>query len=362
MTTLSQLETMELRELAPRLLRWFDANARTMPWRGENVPAYHTWVSEIMLQQTRVEAVTPYFYRFLEALPTIRDLAEADEDTLHKLWQGLGYYNRVKNMHRAAQVLVRDYGGELPADFEALKALPGIGEYTAGAIGAIAFGLPVPAVDGNVLRVLSRVTGNGDDITKPDTLKAYRRLAARLIPADRPGDFDQALMELGALVCLPNGVPLCDRCPLAPLCRAHEAGRELDYPVKPAKALRRREDRAVLLLWYREKLYLQRRPETGLLSGLWEPFVLPGKLTEAQVARELRARGAEWSSLSPLGKKKHIFSHIEWWMTGWNVRLLTPPEGLPGLWITPRELAETYATPGAYAGYLEAIPDGKDKL
>ncbi len=358
MTALKELAAFPEEDLVPRLLSWFDQNARTMPWRGPAVPAYHTWVSEIMLQQTRVEAVIPYFHRFLAALPTIADLAAAEEDLLHKLWQGLGYYNRVKNMHRCAQVLVRDYGGELPGDFETLKTLPGIGEYTAGAIASIAFGQRVPAVDGNVLRVLSRVTGNGDDISRPETLRAYRALAARLVPEDRPGDFDQALMELGALVCLPGGVPLCDRCPLAPLCRAHRAGRELDFPVRAPKTARKKEERTVLLLRWEDRYYLVRRPESGLLSGLWEPYTLPGRLTREQIQAHLRTLNASVRTLSPLGRKKHIFTHIEWSMTGWEIWLDSRPASLPGVWATPRELEETYAIPGAYAGFLEGVSHG----
>ena len=231
----------ELRQLPIPLLVWYRENARTLPWRSDPTP-YHVWVSEIMLQQTRVAAVLDYYRCFLEAAPDVSALAALPQDRLMKLWQGLGYYSRARNLQKAAKQVTEDHGGVFPNTYEAIRALAGVGDYTAGAIASIAFGLPVPAVDGNVLRVIARIAGDCGDITTPAMKKKVTAALAEVIPLDAPGDFNQALMELGATVCLPNGAPLCERCPAAPLCRAFQEGRTGELPVKAAKKARRVEE------------------------------------------------------------------------------------------------------------------------
>ena len=227
-------ERQILEKIPALLLRWYDGCARVLPWREDPAP-YRVWVSEIMLQQTRVEAVKPYYERFLERLPTVKAVAEAPEEQLLKLWEGLGYYNRVRNLQKGAQQVMERFGGEVPADFKALRSLPGVGDYTAGAIASIAFGIPVPAVDGNVLRVLSRLLARREDILDAKVKKRVETEITGIIPKGRAGDFNQSLMELGAMVCLPNGAPKCGNCPLEAICLAHRAGIQGELPVKAPK-------------------------------------------------------------------------------------------------------------------------------
>ena len=254
-----------LQQIPEKLLKWYDQNARILPWR-ENPQPYRVWVSEIMLQQTRVEAVKPYFERFLKALPTVEDLAQAPEEQLLKLWEGLGYYNRVRNLQRGARAVMTEHGGVIPASFEALKKLPGIGDYTAGAIGSIAFQIPVPAVDGNVLRVISRVLYRRDNILDAKVKRRIEGEIKEILP-ERTGDFNQSLMELGATVCLPNGAPKCNECPLQELCRAHLVGDEESLPVKTKAKKRKIEQRTVFLLVCDGKIALRKRPEKRASGG-----------------------------------------------------------------------------------------------
>lgn len=311
--------TYDYSEIVPYLLHWFERNARILRWREEPKP-YFVWVSEIMLQQTRVEAVRGYFDRFVAELPDIKTLAEAEEEKLLKLWEGLGYYNRVRNMQKAAQLVMKEHGGELPADYEALKKLPGIGSYTAGAIASIAFGIPEPSVDGNVLRVLKRVAASFDDITKDKVKKKLEADVRRIMPKERPGDLNQALMELGATVCLPNGKPLCEQCPVMHLCKAFRQGVEMQLPVKAPKKERKIEARTVFVIKQEcqetLEIVLHRRPEKGLLSGMWELPNEEGHITEAKV-QEIFPQ----ADITRLPDGKHIFSHVEWRMWCYEVRL-----------------------------------------
>ncbi len=340
-----------LQEIPERLLRWYRENARVLPWRDCPEP-YRVWVSEIMLQQTRVEAVKPYYEHFLEELPTIQALAEAPEEVLLKLWEGLGYYNRVRNLQKGARRVMEEYGGELPASFEELRKLPGIGDYTAGAIASIAFGERVPAVDGNVLRVRARVLNDAADILDPKTKKLAEQQIREIIPEGKAGDFNQSLMELGAMVCLPNGPAKCGECPLAEICAAHASGTEQELPVKAKKALRRVEERTVFVLARGKKAALLRRPETGLLSGLWELPSVEGKLSRKQAEEVLKAWGVLGRSLRPLGKAKHIFSHVEWRMSAYRVDVLE--EGC-FQWVNREELHEKYTLPSAFKAYFPEI-------
>ena len=342
---------MRLEEIVEPLLGWYAENARDLPWRREVTP-YRVWISEIMLQQTRVEAVKGYFARFISALPGPAELAAVDERELLKLWEGLGYYSRARNLRKAARVIMETYGGELPASHEELLTLPGVGPYTAGAVASIAFGLPEPAVDGNVLRVLSRLTADNSDIADPAVKRAAERTVRGIIPAGRAGAFNQALMELGATVCAPNGPPTCGRCPLAGLCAAHAAGNETAYPVKAAKKARRVEERTVLLLVRDELLALRRRPAKGLLAGLWELPNLPGALDGAGAVEVARTLGLAPLRVEPLGPAKHIFTHIEWHMTGYRVTVEEAQAGEGLEWIDPRGLREDYPLPSAFSAYL----------
>ena len=332
-------------ELLPiPLLQWYHENARVLPWRSDPTP-YHVWVSEIMLQQTRVAAVLDYYRRFMEALPTVADLAAVEEDKLMKLWQGLGYYNRARNLQKAARQVMEEFGGVFPDTYDAIRSLSGVGDYTAGAISSIAFGIPVPAVDGNVLRVVARITGDDGDILRPDTKARMGAALKAVLPVDAPGDFNQALMELGATVCLPNGAPLCEQCPARAFCTALATERIGELPVKTAKKARRVEERTVFLIFHSGKVALRRRPKRGLLAGLWE---YPNELSPAPCPVE--AAGLEDG---PVGK--HIFTHIEWRMTAQIVQAAS--EALPEGWVwAGREaLAQDYAVPNAFRAFEGAV-------
>ena len=319
------------------LLDWYQVNKRDLPWRREATP-YRVWVSEIMLQQTRIEAARGYFQRFMAAFPTVEALAAAESDAVMKLWEGLGYYSRARNLHKCARVIVSQYGGRFPADAQALKKLPGIGEYTAGAIASIAFGLPESAVDGNVTRLLTRLEACPQ--TADEKLRGrYRRELKDIYPAGECGDFTSALMELGETVCLP-GTPSCEKCPLSALCRAHGEGRETDYPVLPAKKPRRVEHRRVLLILRGDAVAVRRRPETGLLAGLWE---LPNDTVETP------PEGGE-----PCGEAVHVFTHVEWRMRGYILRPAAPPEGY--VWVT-RQQRRALAMPSAFKYYVNTLEE-----
>ena len=254
---------MVLEEIVRPLVKWYRDNKRILPWRDKD-NAYYTWVSEIMLQQTRVEAVKPYFQRFITELPDIQSLAECPEEKLLKLWEGLGYYNRVRNMQEAAKTVKDEYNGRLPEDYQALLSLKGIGSYTAGAIASIAYGEKVPAVDGNVLRVISRITESTEDISRQSVRRKIEQQVSQIMPSDCPGDFNQALMELGEVICIPNGKPLCEKCPLSHLCLAHKEGREMELPKKAEKKKRRIEKKTVLVFRQGDRIGIVRRPNQGL--------------------------------------------------------------------------------------------------
>lgn len=341
-----------LEQIVKPLLSWYDGHARILPWRENNSP-YRVWVSEIMLQQTRVEAVKPFFERFLKALPDVQALADCPEDELLKLWEGLGYYNRVRNMQKAAKVVVEEYGGEFPADYDQLLALPGIGHYTAGAIGSIAFGIRMPAVDGNVLRVLSRVKASHEDILKQSVKTAMEQEVQKIIPEDRAGDFNQALIEIGAIVCVPNGKAKCGECPLAFCCKAKEQNIVDELPKKKAKKERRQEQRTVLVLREGDRVAIRKRPPKGLLASLYELPNLEGHLSEDEVLEKIRNWGLSPIRILPLAGAKHIFSHVEWQMTGYAVSLEeTENMDQNGLFfIEAKETEEKYPIPAAFAAY-----------
>lgn len=341
----------DFKKIAEPLLLWFSGNARTLPWREEVTP-YRVWVSEIMLQQTRVEAVKPFFERFMKALPTVEALAECEEEKLLKLWEGLGYYNRVRNMQEAAKTVVQEFAGEFPADYEKLLKLKGIGSYTAGAVSSIAYGLPVPAVDGNVLRIIMRISADDSDIMKQSVKKEVENIIRSVIPEGQAGEFNQALMELGATVCLPNGAPICGKCPWQSFCRARIEGRIAELPVKSKPKPRKIEERTVLVIRDGDRTLLQKRPDKGLLAGLYEFPNKEGYLTQEEALDTVRKMNLHPLYINALEDAKHIFSHVEWRMKAYMVRvdaLTLEDSGL--LFAEASESEEKYAIPAAFHAY-----------
>ncbi len=349
-----------LDRIAEPLLAWYDAGRRILPWREEPTP-YHVWLSEIMLQQTRVEAVKPYYDRFLRALPDIGSLAAVGEEKLLKLWEGLGYYNRARNLKKAAEILVSKFGGEMPDDYDIIQSLPGIGSYTAGAVSSIAFGRAYPAVDGNVLRILSRLRGDGRDILNAKVKKSVEDELLDVMPADRPGDFNQALMELGAMVCIPNGAPKCEECPWKALCLARATGRQTEFPKKAKKKPRSVEEKTILVIQDAERVALRKRPARGLLAGMYEFPSLEGHCEETEVSAYLKKIGLSPIRIRRLPPAKHVFTHKEWHMTGYLVRvdeLAAKGSGqeLKGfVFVEPGQPRADYPIPSAFAAYADQV-------
>lgn len=338
------------------MLDWYDKNKRPLPWR-ENKDPYEIWVSEIMCQQTRVDAVKPYFASFLSELPTVEALAACPQQRLMKLWEGLGYYNRVRNMQKAAQQVMERYHGELPADYEALKGLQGIGNYTAGAIASIAYGVPVPAVDGNVLRVIARLTEWEEDIAKQSARRRIEQQIQEIIPKGRPGDYNQALMELGALVCIPNGQARCGQCPLEGLCLARIHGTADQFPVKSGPKPRKIEERTVLVILDGNRAAIRKRDSKGLLAGLYELPNVQKHLTEDEALEWAKSLGLTPLHIRYLGEARHIFSHVEWRMLGYQIRIQQLEGQHQGdmVFAEQEEIRRTYAIPlafDAFAGYI----------
>lgn len=351
-----------LNNIVQPLLEWYRDNRRQLPWRDQN-NAYYTWVSEIMLQQTRVEAVKPYFERFIGELPDIQALAACPEEKLMKLWEGLGYYNRVRNMQLAAQTVVSAYGGKLPASYKQLLELKGIGNYTAGAIASIAYQIPVPAVDGNVLRVLSRITEDRQDIMKQSVRRQAEEKLQEVIPQERPGDFNQAMMELGAVVCVPNGPARCEDCPIAKFCLAYQHGTVEELPVKAPKKQRSLENRTVLVIQDGEKTVIQKRPKKGLLAGLYELPNLGGHLSRDEVLAEVERMQLEPLYIEKLPDAKHVFSHIEWRMTGYRIRVasLDTDREMPFIFAEKKQSERQYAIPSAFRAYVKYMKEESEK-
>ena len=331
------------------LLNWFDQNKRELPWRRDKEP-YHVWISEIMLQQTRIEAVMGYYARFLEALPDVESLSKVDDDALMKLWEGLGYYSRARNLKKAAVVITEEYGGEFPQAFIELKKLPGIGEYTAGAIASICFDEKVPAVDGNVLRVIARVQGSRDNVLLPQTKKSVTEQLRKIMP-QRAGAFNEALMELGELVCLPNGAPLCESCPLQEHCTAYKKGLTEQIPVRVKKMKRRRADKSVFMITAPDgRIAIEKRPDTGLLSGMYQLPNVEGFHTDDELQEILQ----EWKSV-PIDivftkEAKHVFTHIDWYMKAYHVTVEKHHDRF--IWVTEDELKNSYPLPTAFQKLL----------
>lgn len=337
--------------LPAQLLPWYQENRRSLPWR-EDRQAYHVWISEIMLQQTRVEAVKGYYARFLEELPTIEALARCDDGKLHKLWEGLGYYSRVRNLKKAAQIILTQYGGVFPNTYQEILKLPGIGAYTAGAIGSIAFNLPTPAVDGNVLRVCARLTEDRSPIDLPDTKEKVREALKQIYPKSA-GDFTQALMELGATLCGPNWKPKCESCPCASLCLACHAGTAEALPVKSPKRPKRQEDRTVFLFSCEGLYALSKRPPSGLLAELWEFPNVSGKLELPQALEAAQGMGLRPRNLLRQVERKHIFTHIQWNLRGYYIEVSERNDRFQ--WFSGAEIRSQAALPTAFRQFWEEI-------
>lgn len=355
--------------IALPLLQWYDNNRRILPWREEPTP-YHVWVSEIMLQQTRVEAVKGYYTRFMQRLPDVESLAKASEDELLKLWEGLGYYNRVRNMQKAAQSVLEDYKGQIPADMAELLSLSGIGSYTAGAISSIAYGRRNPAVDGNVLRVVTRILASKEDIKKQSFRVCVEETLRRVMSTERPGDYNQAMMDIGATICVPNGEPFCEKCPFVDFCESCRQGTQLQYPVKTAPKKRRMEEKTVLVLQDQTRIALVKRPEKGLLAGLYGFPMLEGRNPSEVVRNYLKEHGIRAIRIMDMGEAKHIFSHIEWHMVGYHIVVdeLQPfaaeKETDDTIFVEIEKIRTDYAIPTAFRAYSERFLKGfseKDK-
>ena len=347
------LEKPILWETVDPIVAWYRENKRDLPWRHDVTP-YRVWVSEIMLQQTRVEAVKGYYDRFLKTLPDVQSLAEAEEDQLLKLWEGLGYYNRVRNMQKAARQIMVDYHGVFPSDYEEIRSLTGIGSYTAGAISSFAFGKPEPAVDGNVLRVLTRILADHSDIMKQSTKTKMEKALRKVIPEGSPSDFNQGLIELGAIVCVPNGEPKCQECPVAHLCRAREEGRISEFPVKKKAKARRIEDKTIFVFRDDEEIAIGKRDKKGLLAGLYELPNVSGHLSRKEVENYCKEIGLLPIRIKKLPAAKHIFSHVEWHMIGYDIRVdeLEKTNKKEFLFIHPGEIEKTYPIPAAFEMYM----------
>ena len=340
-----------LTKLPEALLPWYRENKRDLPWRKTREP-YHVWLSEIMLQQTRVEAVKGYYARFLEQLPTIAALANCDDDALHKLWEGLGYYSRVRNLKKAAIRIMEDHGGQFPGEYEKIRALPGIGDYTAGAVCSICFDKSIPAVDGNVLRVVSRLTEDATPIDLPAQKKKVNDLLSKIYPREA-GEFTQALMELGATLCGPNWRPRCEECPCKDFCGGYLHGTAEQFPVKLPKKGKRVEEKTVFILSCDGQYALEKRPGEGLLAGLWQFPNVESKLETADALAAVEAMGLQPRDILRTVERKHIFTHIRWEMRG--VYLEVAELGGDYTWLTAEQIRQDAALPTAFRQFWEEI-------
>ena len=356
------ISNFNLTKLVKPLQEWFEEHARILPWR-ENPCAYYVWVSEIMLQQTRVEAVKPYFARFILELPDVAALAACPEDKYLKLWEGLGYYNRVRNLHAAAEQVMEQFDGVIPDTPEKLLSLKGIGSYTAGAIASIAYNKPVPAVDGNVLRVISRVCADDSDIMKQSVRKGVEKQIQNMMVQEVnhgliPRNFNQALMELGAMVCVPNGAPHCEACPWEKFCEARLQKKTDCIPVKTRAKARKIEERTVFVIRDGERVALHKRPKKGLLAGLYELPNCEEFLNRKEALDYLKKAGLSPVRILPLPDAKHIFSHVEWHMHAYVV-LVEEPHNLKNdlFFVEASDAAQKYAVPSAFSAYWNAIKE-----
>ena len=345
---------MELKDIVAPLLLWYRSHARDLPWR-KNITPYRTWISEIMLQQTRVDTVIPYYLRFLDELPDIASLASVPEERLLKLWEGLGYYSRAKNLQKAAQVIMEKHQGVFPGSYAEILALPGIGEYTAGAVSSIAFGQPYPAVDGNVLRVITRLTGNFGNISDPAVKASIRDELQKIYPAESCGNFTQALMELGAVVCVPNGPPVCGNCPSRHLCTAYAGKLTAELPVRQPPRAKRNENKTVLLISCGSKIALCKRQGKGVLAGMWSFPMLENHCSSADAAAFLEKSGFEILDIRQGENRKHVFTHLIWNMQCFCCAVKNMPESFH--WFSAGSLLNDLSMPTAFRQFQKQLPE-----
>jgi len=338
-------------EFKNQLLSWYEQSKRVLPWRDNPTP-YRVWISEIMLQQTRVEAVIPYFNRFIEQLPDVYALSDAEDDVLNKLWEGLGYYSRVRNLKKAAIQIVEHFNGDIPDNQKDLESLPGIGNYTSGAILSIAYQQHYTAVDGNVLRVFARLTVNRENIKDPSTKKEIKKLVLSLLPIDRVGDFNQGLMEIGAKVCLPNGMPLCAVCPLQIFCKSYKQSIVHEIPAKQMKKPRRIEKKTVLIMSHKSTYAIEQRINKGLLAGLYQFPLLDGHVT----LEEIKTKFKKAENILKIESSKHIFTHLEWEMEAYSMSFTSNINNY--VWVNKDEIENIYSIPNAFQKYKKMILGG----
>lgn len=344
----------QIQQFQDALLSWYNQHARVLPFR-ENPTPYRVWISEIMLQQTRMDTVLPYYERFIGEIPDVVALAEVSDERLLKLWEGLGYYSRARNLKKAAQIIIKDYEGQVPDDVKSLRTLPGIGPYTAGAIASIAFGKRAEAIDGNVLRVMARVTAEKGDISQKSVHNRLETVVRPLVDTPRVGDFNQALMELGALICIPSETPKCGLCPVSSLCKAYDLGIQGSLPVKTSPKSRKIEKKTVLVMRYGDQFALRKRTEKGVLCGLWELPSLPGHCTTEECVRELSKQGVFAAEIIPLSSSKHIFSHLEWHMIGYCIVAERVENRENFVWKSADEIKAHYSIPAAFKEYMKFL-------
>ncbi len=311
---------MNKERLAEEILTYYEKNARSLPWRDDPSP-YRVWVSEIMLQQTRVDTVIDYFNRFMKVFPTVADLAEAKEEVLLKQWEGLGYYSRARNLQKAAKTIVAEWKGVVPEEKADLLSLAGIGEYTAGAISSIAYGRDEVAVDGNFIRLACRLLAYDGNVWNAGGKRFITEFWESVLPEGRASFFNQGIMDIGATICLPNGEPHCQKCPISSHCQSYAKGNPLDYPIKKEKKKRKIEEKTILLLYWHDKVLIRRRPKKGLLAGLLEFPMMDGHASQDEVIAYLQECGFDAIRIKRGDDAKHIFSHIEWRMISWEVKV-----------------------------------------
>ena len=341
------------------IFNWYNQNKRNLPWRHDKDP-YHVWISEIMLQQTRIEAVIDYYHRFMNEIPDIETLANIEEDKLLKLWEGLGYYNRAKNLKKAAIEIMTNYHGNFPTTYVEIIKLPGIGEYTASAISSICFNEPQVTIDGNVLRVYARFYNDKRNVDDPKTKKAIREELMQFVPKES-GSFNQGLMEIGETICLPNGLPKCEICPLKNDCLAKKNNTYLNLPVKEKKKDKKEEDYTVLLYHYQNKYAIYKRTKETLLNNLWAFPVINKNLSSTQLKEYLKVQNIAFSSISKEPMNTHIFTHKKWNMTSYIIELKNVENMEDYKWVTKKDLEHIYAIPTAFQPFREVITKKEEK-
>ncbi|MBQ3417947.1 MAG: A/G-specific adenine glycosylase [Ruminococcus sp.] len=342
--------SQSLKAITKPLIQWFEENKRPLPWREGRDP-YRVWISEIMLQQTRIEAVKSYYARFITALPDVKSLSEINDDALLKLWEGLGYYSRARNLKKAAITIMTEYGGVFPKSFDQLRKLSGIGDYTAAAIASICFDEKVPAVDGNVLRVIARIRKNRENVLLPETKKRVFSELLEIMP-DQAGAFNEALMELGETVCLPNGAPSCENCPIREYCAAYREHLTEELPVRIKKVKRKKENKSVFFIRSRDnRVAIEKRPDKGLLPGMYQLPNIEGFHSEKSLHKKMKEWDLDADNITFIKDAKHIFTHIDWYMKGYRVS--TTSENNRFIWVTEEELRSDYPLPTAFLKLLK---------